>query len=145
MERGAALPSPDSIEAKRRCHLERVLEDRVRPCLYFPCGRKYLIQDCLHIVCNLIVPKAEHAVPPQYYVSCPFIVLRLPVPMLAAIDFDHEHPVGSTEVDDVAADGVLPAELDTAQATISKLRPEDGFGLGLLKAKLPCLVFDDRG
>jgi hypothetical protein len=61
--------------------------------------------------------------------------------MLAAIKFDDQPGIAAYEIDDVAADLMLPAELPALQTPGTQAVPQGLLGIGLFLAQVTCSVY----
>jgi hypothetical protein len=57
--------------------------------------------------------------------------------MLTAIQFNCQIHLRAVEIEDIVADRVLPAELESTQAPISKVSPQAAFTFGLVIPQVP--------
>jgi hypothetical protein len=72
---------------------------------------------------HLRIPKAEYAIALLFKGCGSFLVVFNLIQMLAAIQFNHELFLDCTEIDDIVADGVLPAELNISELSAAQLCP----------------------
>ncbi len=101
-----------------------------------------LLQHCLGIGQHFIVPEAKYPIASfDEKVSPPFVCLKL-VGMVTAIKLDHQPLFRAEEVNDVATDGLLPAELGAVHLSAPKVHPQFPLGVGLIATEA---VGVDRG
>ncbi|MOA54708.1 hypothetical protein D3C78_1783750 [compost metagenome] len=69
-----------------------------------------------------MVPVAQN---PETLGIQPFIpsLIRCALQVLSTVQFHHQHPLETYEIDDVAADGSLSAKLQPKQLTASQVLP----------------------
>ncbi len=73
---------------------------------------------------RIVVPEADRLeTRVLQFLAAPVVVVDL-IEVLAAVEFDDKALAHADEVDDVACDGVLAAELMTCHAGISEVTPE---------------------
>jgi hypothetical protein len=88
------------------------------------------LQHGVQVVENILVAEAQYAV--ATFLEC---VGSISVPadlfgivgMVLSVEFDDEAVGGAAEVEDVATDRVLAAELEIMELPVTEGRPEDGF------------------
>ena len=95
-------------------------------------------EDCLHnpvgVLKNVVVPETDHTVAVGFD-DLGSLSVGQAVGMLPAVAFDDEAQAAANEVRDVAANRVLPGELNT-ELLRPKARPQAAFGIGHVRPKL---------
>jgi hypothetical protein len=103
-----------------------------------PCNAQHLLYEQLRRRENHPVRKSRHRVshPREMRVAhrVAFGLARLPVH--AAVQFDDEAPLGAAKINDVLAQGVLPAKLESLQPEVSQQAPSGLFRCGLRLTKV---------
>jgi uncharacterized lipoprotein YbaY len=84
----------------------------------------------IQVIQDLVIPETQHPVTLRFQYSCAFEIVGLPIEVLAAIHLDDQFLYRSTEIHDVAADGVLPAKVDVVHLVPAQHPPEPGLCIG---------------
>lgn len=71
---------------------------------------KYGKHNAFNIIHHIIIPKADYFVALRFQVSCSLRIIFCLPQVLTTVQFDDEFGFGATEVRDVVANGMLPAE-----------------------------------
>src|SRR6185295_7715614 len=86
------------------------------------------LKDGIGVIDDVGCLEAQDADAQASEVSLPRSVLEHPLGVNGTVDFDHEPQLGTVEVDDVAGNHVLTAELETRSLSAPKILPEPRFG-----------------
>ena len=92
-------------------------------------------QNGIPIIDDLGIPKPDHGEAEALDLGRPLgVILGFPA-MLASIDLNDQPSVDTNEIEGVAEQRNLPAELEPIETAVAQQRPEDVFGLGGLPPK----------
>ena len=69
--------------------------------------------NAVNIVHHIVIPKADYFVTQRFQIFCSFFIILFLFQMLTPIQFDNQSDLGSTEIGDVVANGMLTAESNT--------------------------------
>ena len=87
-----------------------------------------LLHDRLALIEHLAIGKADHSVAQFIEVSRPRLIVFDLIGVRIAVDFDHQFRFGAEEIDDVRADSVLLAPMQTVDLSTAQMLPEFLFG-----------------
>jgi hypothetical protein len=82
---------------------------------------------------DVVVPEAQHFPAKAVQIGCSLMVGVEAV--LTAIGLDNDPALGTPEVGDAAADGLLLFELETAEPTTAQVVPQSAFGVRCVTPK----------
>jgi hypothetical protein len=101
--------------------------------------REQHLQDALGILEHVVVPDSDHPIPKGYQVLITLVIGCTPV-VLSSIDLDDQAPFAAGEVGVIAANRLLPDELEAPELAISNSRPKEKFGPRQFTAQRPCAL-----
>ena len=82
------------------------------------------LQNCIRIVENCIVPKAQDPITLSFNKTSSSLVRFDLLRMLSAIEFDYQAPLHTAKVSYERSNGMLPAEFSTTQLAVTQTRPK---------------------
>lgn len=100
--------------------------------------RSEFVQDCrkhsIYVFADIGVANADYLKPELLKLASALLVMRalLARRMRAAVNFDNELAVERNEIDDVACNRILAAELPSSKLTPAQSLPKKIFGCGLI-------------
>jgi hypothetical protein len=103
-----------------------------------PYSRPDRRQDLGQVFPNRLVWESNHPITGYGEDRLSFGISILLFRMNPAVELDDKTTLGTAEVDDESTDWMLPAELDSIQATTAQLFPQDVLNQCLAGAEVPC-------
>jgi hypothetical protein len=97
------------------------------------CG-KDCFEHAIRIGQNIIVPESKHSISLVFEKFCSTRIGLGLLAMLSSIQFNDEHGFRADEIGDEGADGKLPPEFMSAEASIAQVEPQTSFGICLIDA-----------
>jgi hypothetical protein len=97
---------------------------------------KNSFEHCIRIGEHLVVPKSHHAKPQTLQKNGPLPICIHVLQVLAAVKFDDQAMVHTTEIHDVWSYGILAPELGSGEFSTPYPHPKMAFGIGLTPAQI---------
>lgn len=99
-------------------------------------GLEDSLQDGVRLGQCLVVPEVQNPIAASLQEGCPPAIRVSLHCMLTAVEFDHETPLGTAEVNDERPDRMLPPELGASNLTVTETGPQLALGVSLTSAQL---------
>jgi hypothetical protein len=93
------------------------------------------IKDALDISQDVVVPEPNDVISGFLQAPRSHSIFRDPLCVLPSVDFNNQLQIQGDEIDDVAANWLLPFEFEVHESLIAELAPHQLFGIGHLASK----------